>query len=74
MLLSAEVGSNSHPFTPLADGDYHELNARVQYRARTFRIMAAANAIYNACGVRIREHPITKEKILAGLRALKQKS
>ena len=35
---------------------------------------ALANAIYNACGVRIREHPITKEKILAGLKALKQKS
>jgi CO/xanthine dehydrogenase Mo-binding subunit len=32
---------------------------------------ALANAIYNACGVRIREHPITKEKIMAGLRALK---
>jgi xanthine dehydrogenase YagR molybdenum-binding subunit len=32
---------------------------------------ALANAIYNACGVRIREHPITKEKILAGLRALR---
>ncbi|HLK51699.1 MAG TPA: molybdopterin-dependent oxidoreductase [Bryobacteraceae bacterium] len=30
---------------------------------------ALANAIYNACGVRIREHPITREKIMAGLRA-----
>ena len=30
---------------------------------------ALANAIYNACGVRIREHPITKDKIMAGLRA-----
>jgi xanthine dehydrogenase molybdenum-binding subunit len=30
---------------------------------------AVANAIYNACGVRIREHPITREKILAGVRA-----
>jgi CO/xanthine dehydrogenase Mo-binding subunit len=30
---------------------------------------ALANAIYNACGVRIREHPITREKILAGLRS-----
>jgi xanthine dehydrogenase YagR molybdenum-binding subunit len=29
---------------------------------------ALANAIYNACGVRIREHPISREKILAGLR------
>ena len=32
---------------------------------------AIANAIYNACGVRIREHPITREKIMAGLKALK---
>jgi CO/xanthine dehydrogenase Mo-binding subunit len=32
---------------------------------------AIANAIYNACGVRIREQPITREKILAGLKALK---
>ena len=30
---------------------------------------AIANAIYNACGVRIREHPISREKIMAGLRA-----
>jgi CO/xanthine dehydrogenase Mo-binding subunit len=30
---------------------------------------ALSNAIYNACGVRIREHPITREKILAGLKA-----
>jgi len=32
---------------------------------------ALANAIYNACGVRIREHPITRDKIMAGLKALK---
>src|SRR5262249_3856404 len=30
---------------------------------------ALANAIYNACGVRIRAHPITREKIMAGLKA-----
>ena len=30
---------------------------------------AIANAIYNACGVRIREHPISKDKILAGLKS-----
>jgi CO/xanthine dehydrogenase Mo-binding subunit/aerobic-type carbon monoxide dehydrogenase small subunit (CoxS/CutS family) len=29
---------------------------------------AVVNAIYNACGVRIREHPITREKIMAGLK------
>jgi CO/xanthine dehydrogenase Mo-binding subunit/aerobic-type carbon monoxide dehydrogenase small subunit (CoxS/CutS family) len=32
---------------------------------------AISNAIYNACGVRIREHPITREKILAGLKTQK---
>jgi CO/xanthine dehydrogenase Mo-binding subunit len=30
---------------------------------------AISNAIYNACGVRIREQPITREKIMAGLKA-----
>ncbi len=30
---------------------------------------ALANAIYNACGVRIREHPITRDAIIAGLKA-----
>jgi CO/xanthine dehydrogenase Mo-binding subunit len=34
---------------------------------------ALANAIYNACGVRIREHPVTREAIMAGLKALKAK-
>ena len=29
---------------------------------------ALANAIYNACGVRIRDHPITRDKIMAGLK------
>ena len=35
---------------------------------------ALANAIYNACGVRIREHPISKERIMAGLRARGERS
>lgn len=30
---------------------------------------ALANAVYNACGVRIREHPVTRDAIMAGLRA-----
>ena len=28
---------------------------------------AIANAVYNACGVRIREFPLTLDKVLAGL-------
>ena len=35
---------------------------------------ALANAIYNACGVRIREHPITREKIMAGLKAMQSRA
>jgi CO/xanthine dehydrogenase Mo-binding subunit/aerobic-type carbon monoxide dehydrogenase small subunit (CoxS/CutS family) len=35
---------------------------------------AISNAIYNACGVRIREHPITREKIMAGLSAQRRKA
>ena len=33
---------------------------------------AVANAVYNACGVRVRDLPITPDKILAGLKAIKQ--
>jgi len=51
VLLSAEIGTDSHPFTPLADGNYHALSGRVQYRAKTFRLTAAANANYNANSV-----------------------
>ena len=43
VFLSAEVGTNSHPFTPLADANYHVLSGRVQYRAKTFRVVAAAH-------------------------------
>jgi xanthine dehydrogenase YagR molybdenum-binding subunit len=28
---------------------------------------AVANAVYNACGVRVRDYPITPDKLLAGL-------
>ena len=30
---------------------------------------AVANAIYNACGVRVRDYPITPDKLLAALAA-----
>ena len=30
---------------------------------------AVANAVYNACGVRVRDYPITPDKVLAGLGA-----
>ena len=51
MLLSAEIGTNSRPFAPVSDGEYHALSARIQYRAKTFRFAAAANSLYNATSV-----------------------
>jgi xanthine dehydrogenase YagR molybdenum-binding subunit len=30
---------------------------------------AVANAIYNACGVRLRDYPMTPDKVLEGLMA-----
>jgi CO/xanthine dehydrogenase Mo-binding subunit len=33
---------------------------------------AVANTVYNAVGIRIKELPITREKVLAALEALKQ--
>ena len=35
---------------------------------------ALSNAIFNACGVRIREHPITSDKIMAGLKELEARA
>jgi CO/xanthine dehydrogenase Mo-binding subunit len=35
---------------------------------------ALANAIYNATGLRLRDHPITRDKIIAGLKAMQRKS
>ena len=33
---------------------------------------AVANAIYNACGVRVRDYPITPDKLLSGLMRLER--
>ncbi len=51
VLFSAEIGTNSHPFTPIATADYHALSGRVQYRAKAFRLTGAINANYNANSV-----------------------
>jgi CO/xanthine dehydrogenase Mo-binding subunit len=54
----------------------NSLEPRWYYGAKSFAETSigsvpgvVANAIYNACGVRIREHPVTREKIMAGLKA-----
>ena len=51
--LSAEIGSASRPFTPKADGNYHALDGRIQYKHQTLRLSASANANYNANSISI---------------------
>jgi len=53
ILISAEVGTNSRPFTPRAERDFHILNGRVQYHLRRFQLAAAANANYNVNSISI---------------------
>ena len=45
--LSGEVGRSNRPFTPVAPRNYTAINGRIQYRLRTFQILATTNTDYN---------------------------
>jgi xanthine dehydrogenase YagR molybdenum-binding subunit len=49
------------------DGDTRQVVIGIAEPANIPGVGAVANAVYNACGVRVRELPITPDKILAGL-------
>ena len=49
------------------DGDPRQAVIGIAEPANIPGVGAVANAVYNACGVRVRELPITPDKILAGL-------
>ncbi len=49
------------------DGDERQAVIGIAEPANIPGVGAVANAVYNACGVRVRELPITPDKILAGL-------
>ena len=49
------------------DGDTRQAVIGMAEGANVPGVGAVANAIYNACGVRVRELPITPDKILNGL-------
>jgi xanthine dehydrogenase YagR molybdenum-binding subunit len=49
------------------DGDTRQVVIGIAEPANIPGVGAIANAVYNACGVRVRELPITPDKILAGL-------
>jgi hypothetical protein len=51
VILSAEIGRNSMPFSPIADRDYHVLNGRLQYRTETLQVTGVASANYNTNSV-----------------------
>ena len=51
------------------DGDPRQAVIGIAEPANIPGVGAVANAVYNACGVRVRELPITPDKILAGLMA-----
>ena len=53
------------------DGDTRQEVIGIAEPANIPGVGAVANAVYNACGVRVRELPITPDKILAGLAAAK---
>jgi xanthine dehydrogenase YagR molybdenum-binding subunit len=51
------------------DGDDRQVVIGIAEPANIPGVGAVANAVYNACGVRVRDLPITPDKILAGLAA-----
>ncbi len=46
ILVSAEIGRASHPFTPISERNYHSLNGRVQYRSKALVLSAGAQSGY----------------------------
>jgi xanthine dehydrogenase YagR molybdenum-binding subunit len=55
------------------DGDERQAVIGMAEGANVPGVGAVANAVYNACGVRVRELPITPDKILMGLMQKQQK-
>ena len=60
MVRTFSTGGGHLPGDTLVEGDEKIVTRKWQ---------AISNALYNATGVRIREHSITREKLLAGLKA-----
>ena len=54
------------------DGDTRTAVIGMAEGANVPGVGAVANAVYNACGVRVRELPITPDKILNGLMQLQR--
>jgi hypothetical protein len=45
--VQGEVGSNSNPFFPISERNYHAIDARLQLRLKTFQAAAGYKELYN---------------------------
>lgn len=45
--LDVEIGRANQPFTPISDKDYHAINGRLQWRAKTLTLTALSRTLYN---------------------------
>ncbi len=79
VMLNPEFGSYKLPgclempeLVPIIDdGDTRQEVIGIAESTNVAGVGAIANAVFNACGVRVRELPITPDKILMGLQAMK---
>ncbi len=65
ILLSAEVGRNDQPFTPIAERNYHALNGRVQYRTKLILLSGGAETNYNVNSVTLSSYSSQARKYFA---------
>jgi hypothetical protein len=56
LALDGELGRQDRPFFPIAEKDYHGLNARAIYRRNSLWISAAARSAYNFNGAGLSVH------------------
>jgi hypothetical protein len=54
--LDAELGRANQPIYPISEKKYHALNARLQYRARSFAITGLTRTLYNTNSTNLFAH------------------
>ena len=54
--LDSEVSFANHPFTPIADRNFHALRGRVQYKAKSLLLSAAYRQDYNTNSISLSVH------------------
>lgn len=54
--LDAEIGRANRPFLPISEKNYHALGGRIQYKAGTLLISAAARVNYNTNSISLFSH------------------